>query len=90
MRTLKIIITGRVQGVGFRFFLRQKAQLLDIKGYARNNSNGSLEVVAQSDNKDNLKNFLKECNRGPILASVSNVDISEEEDERAYTFFDIK
>ncbi len=90
MRTLKIIITGRVQGVGFRFFLRQKAQLLDIKGYARNNSNGSLEVVAQSDNKDNLKNFLKECNRGPILASVSNVDISEEEDERTYPSFDIR
>ncbi len=90
MKTVRIIIEGRVQGVGFRLFLRQKAQLLNIKGYAENAPNGAVEVIAQSDNEKDLSQFIKECWRGPILARINNVKVSEISMDRNYDFFDVR
>ena len=90
MKTLRIVISGRVQGVGFRYFLRQKAQLLGITGYAENKPDNTLEVVAQSENEEQLKEFIKECRRGPILAVVDKVSVSEVNSDRNYSFFDIR
>ncbi|MEM2121931.1 MAG: acylphosphatase [Candidatus Woesearchaeota archaeon] len=90
MKTLRIIIKGRVQGVGFRFFARQKAQLYGIKGFARNLSDGSLEIIAQSSDDKKLESFLKECKRGPLLASVEDFKFEEIVPDKEYSFFDIK
>ncbi|MGB9748465.1 MAG: acylphosphatase [Candidatus Woesearchaeota archaeon] len=90
MKTVKITISGRVQGVGFRLFARQKAQMHGIKGVARNLSNGTLEIVAQSSDEKNLELFIKECKRGPLFAYVEDFRVEEINPEKEYSFFDIR
>jgi acylphosphatase len=90
MKTVRIIIGGRVQGVGFRLFARQKAQQYGVKGVARNLSNGTLEIIAQSSNDKNLEMFIKECKKGPLLASVEDFKVEEINPEKEYGFFDIR
>lgn len=72
---LHAIISGRVQGVGFRYFAVETARSLDLKGYVRNLANGGLEVVAEGD-QASLEAFVKRLQRGPAAARITNVQIS--------------
>jgi len=87
----KIVLKGKVQGVFFRDFAKQNANKLGIVGYAKNLKNGSLEIVAQGDEKK-LEEFVKLCRRGPIFAKVEAVELNFEqfEEESEYEFFDIR
>ncbi len=71
---LHAVVHGRVQGVGFRYFVVHKAQALGLHGYARNESNGDVEVVAQGD-RTALERLLPQLQRGPSAAEVEAVDI---------------
>lgn len=71
------MIHGRVQGVGYRFFARERASELGITGYARNLPSGDVEVVAEGD-EDALITYLEMLREGPDWASVSSVDVSWE------------
>ncbi len=77
---LYVLITGRVQGVGFRNFAQRNARQLGVKGYAKNLPNGKVEVVAEGDKTqlDALVVFLRE---GPRYARVDSLEI----DERPFT-----
>ncbi len=92
MITYKVKIFGRVQGVGFRWFLRKKAKEFGIKGYAENLSDGTVEVFAQADNNENnsLNGFLEACKKGPFLARVDKVIIEKVEDNIMFGEFQIK
>ncbi len=92
MVTYRVKIFGRVQGVGFRWFLRRKAEELGIKGYAENLLDGTVEVVAQADekNKDSLEKFLEACRKGPFLARVDKVIVREVKDNQKFGEFQIK
>jgi acylphosphatase len=70
---LYAVVHGYVQGVGFRYFVVQKAQALGLHGYARNESNGDVEVVAQGSRKK-LEQLLLQLQRGPSAAEVTTVD----------------
>lgn len=70
---LHAVVHGRVQGVGFRYFVVHKAQALGLHGYARNESNGDVEVVAQGD-RTVLERLLLHLQRGPSAAEVERVD----------------
>lgn len=73
MRSLRRwIIRGRVQGVGFRWFVMREAQRLKLGGFARNLPDGSVEVVSQGSDVDleKLENVLR---RGPSHARVDDV-----------------
>ncbi|HVB85284.1 MAG TPA: acylphosphatase [Candidatus Dormibacteraeota bacterium] len=72
----RFFISGIVQGVGFRYFAQRAAARLGITGYARNLSDGRVEVYA-TGSPDALKAFSKELKQGPRGASVSRV--SEED-----------
>ncbi len=74
--TIHIIIKGKIQGVGFRAFAKHLADKLQIKGSARNLSNGSVEIYAQGS-KENLKNFSIELKEGNGLAKIENFSIDE-------------
>ena len=79
-------VTGRVQGVYYRGSAQSQAQALDITGYARNLSNGQVEVVAcgESTRLDQLKDWLWQ---GPRLAEVTDVQsVSIEMDAIPNTF----
>lgn len=65
-------VTGRVQGVGFRFYTHKRAVELDIKGFVKNLPDGSVYIEAEG-NADQLELFISWCNTGPSWARVSEV-----------------
>ncbi|MHB0878249.1 MAG: acylphosphatase [Anaerolineae bacterium] len=70
---LRAVVHGYVQGVGYRYYVMQRARLLGIAGYVRNNTDGTVEVIAEGDQAP-LEQLLEALERGPIGASVSYVD----------------
>ena len=62
-------IFGRVQGVCFRHYCREHAEKFGMKGFVRNNNDGSVEVIAEGE-EDVIENFIAWCRRGPPLAVV--------------------
>lgn len=88
MKSVKIIVSGLVQGVGYRYFCFKKANEYNIKGYAKNLYNGDVEVLAQGE-EGLVKDFIKELNTGPAYASVKSLNIVETEDENEYREFSI-
>ncbi|MDQ6661907.1 MAG: acylphosphatase [Chloroflexota bacterium] len=72
VQELHAYVSGRVQGVGFRYFVVEKAVALSLHGYARNQNNGDVEVIAQGP-RPALENLLEILRRGPSAAHVSEV-----------------
>jgi acylphosphatase len=72
IQELHAYVRGRVQGVGFRYFVVEKARSLGLRGYARNESDGSVEVLAQGP-RPALEQLLALLRRGPSGAHVSEV-----------------
>jgi acylphosphatase len=69
---LHAVVRGQVQGVGFRYFVVQKAQSLGLRGYARNEGNGDVEVLAQGT-RPALERLLSLLGQGPSAADVGEV-----------------
>ncbi|MFO8001840.1 MAG: acylphosphatase [Marinilabilia sp.] len=88
MKRTRVIIGGRVQGVGFRYFVLDTAQRYEIKGYVRNMPGGSVEVDAEGE-REQLERFLHECRQGPPQARVDSFRI-EDVPPYGYTRFRIK
>ena len=73
METRRIRVKGRVQGVGFRYFVQRKAQQLGVRGWVRNNPDGTVELVAEG-NRDDLEQLKRAVEQGPRMARVEQVD----------------
>lgn len=69
-----IRVSGRVQGVGFRYYTQQKAKELSITGYVKNKPDRSVYIEAEGS-EDNLQTFIDWCKIGPQRAIVANIDI---------------
>ena len=69
----RFLVRGRVQGVGFRWFVEREAHILGISGWVRNNSDGSVEVLAQGP-RDQLLGFRSRLRQGPRAARVDDVE----------------
>ncbi len=89
IRGVKLLISGRVQGVYFRLFAQKKAKQLGINGYAKNLVDGRVEIMAQADNSS-IESFIKWSNKGPIIARVDEVEVSEWPIEEQFTTFEIR
>jgi len=76
MKAVKVIIYGKVQGVGFRNFVFLHAKRLNIKGYVKNNPDGTVEAVFEGD-ENNINKMIKLCKRGPERARVDKIDIKD-------------
>lgn len=72
MAELHVRVTGIVQGVGFRWFVRERARRLGIDGWVKNLDDGSVEVLATGDEKQ-LDLLRGEIQRGPQGAVVSEL-----------------
>ena len=70
---LHAIVVGHVQGVGFRMFAIEQARRLDLTGWVRNRSDGSVEVTAEGQRED-LDELLRALRSGPQFATVSRVE----------------
>ena len=69
-----VLITGRVQGVGYRFSTREQAEELGVKGWVRNLPDGRVEAVFEA-NEDVVKEMINWCRIGPRGASVKDVAV---------------
>jgi acylphosphatase len=76
MEARRFVVRGRVQGVGFRWFVEREAQTLGIAGWVRNNADGSVEVLAMGT-RDQLAGLRSRLQQGPRAARVDNVEESE-------------
>ena len=72
----RFLVRGRVQGVGFRWFVEREAHILGIAGWVRNNHDGSVEVLAQGT-RDQLLGLRSRLREGPRAARVDNVEVSD-------------
>ncbi|HZU23407.1 MAG TPA: acylphosphatase [Terriglobales bacterium] len=70
----RYIVHGRVQGVGFRYFVAGEAHKLGIAGWVRNNINGTVEALA-AGSSENLSRFHESLRRGPRAARVDRVEV---------------
>ncbi|MEI6066974.1 MAG: acylphosphatase [Methylococcaceae bacterium] len=89
IRSIRLLVSGRVQGVYFRVFTQKKAKQLDIKGCVKNLPDGRVEIKAQADNNA-LEPFIKWCQQGPVTARVDHVEMLELESTEIFTSFEIR
>jgi acylphosphatase len=85
----RYIVRGRVQGVGFRWFVEREAHLLGIAGWVRNNHDGSVEVLAQGT-RDQLSGLHGRLREGPRAARVDAVEVSEAKPSAGLSSFRIE
>ena len=85
----KFVISGRVQGVGYRFFAERWAEQLGIAGYVKNLWDGTVEVYAIGEPLS-LEEFKLHLSEGPRSARVTSVSESDEAVDRRYIHFMIE
>lgn len=73
----RFLIGGRVQGVGFRFFAREAAQVENLSGWVRNLPDGRVEVLADGD-RESVDRFERRLRRGPAGARVEHVEAMDD------------
>jgi len=72
----RFVVRGRVQGVGFRWFVEREAHILGIAGWVRNQADGSVEVMAQGT-RDQVSALRSRLREGPRAARVDEVEECE-------------
>ncbi|WP_297204278.1 acylphosphatase [uncultured Brachyspira sp.] len=70
MFKVDIILKGRVQGVGFRYYAKQVGDEMKIGGKVWNNYDGSVEVIGYLETKTEIEEFIEKIQKGPQMASV--------------------
>nr|WP_294526133.1 acylphosphatase [uncultured Rhodopila sp.] len=73
MNAKLLLIAGRVQGVGYRVWMMQKATALGLSGWVRNRADGKVEALIAGDMAA-VEEMSRACRRGPRLAEVSSID----------------
>jgi acylphosphatase len=74
MERLHAVVRGSVQGVGFRYFIQRKAQQLSLRGWVRNNDDGTVELVAEGPRSE-LERLKMASEEGPRMARVERVEV---------------
>lgn len=76
MKSISITLSGRVQGVGFRYFVLETARHFNIKGFVRNMPGGEVYIEAEGKDPD-LQLFVHKCRQGPPRANVDQMCVNE-------------
>jgi len=80
-----IFISGLVQGVSFRYFIKSNAQKRDLLGWVRNTEDGGVEAVLAGE-KEKIEEMIVLCRKGPMLAEVKHLGFEWEEAEEFNDF----
>ncbi|MEK7477343.1 MAG: acylphosphatase [Candidatus Coatesbacteria bacterium] len=86
---LNAVVRGRVQGVGYRWFVQDQARVLGLSGRVGNLRDGTVEVDAEGPRSD-LEALLERLREGPSGADVSDVEVAWWEPSGAWTNFEIR
>ncbi len=89
MQELVATVRGRVQGVGFRYFVVEHASTLGLRGYARNSRNGDVEVLAQGP-RPALERLLTLLRQGPPAARVQDVQSTWRQPTEHFSGFHVR
>ena len=85
MATLRLSITGKVQGVGYRLWAARTAASLGLRGWVRNRSDGSVEALATGA-LEAVSALVEVCREGPYGARVTTVTVADAEDDGSLGF----
>ena len=80
MKTIEITVKGLVQGIGYRYFVREKAKQAGINGYVMNLTDGNVLIIAQGDDRD-LNDFIEGIKTEHSYAEINEIDIKEAKEE---------
>jgi len=83
----RIFITGFIQGVGFRGFVRANARKLGLRGWVQNLTDGRVEALAQGP-KEKIETLIKICEKGPIISDVKSVAVTWEKEDEQFSSFE--
>ncbi len=86
--TAIIYISGFVQGIGFRQFVKKEAVKFGLTGYVKNLPDRRVEIFVQGS-KESIEKLVKHSEKGPFLSEVKNVIVEWEEKEEVYKDFQI-
>jgi acylphosphatase len=86
MHRVHLVIQGRVQGVGFRYFMLRRAESLRLNGWVRNLESGEVELEAEGD-RAALEQLVEHARVGPASAHVTQVSISWSESAPRHSRF---
>jgi acylphosphatase len=90
LASIRVIVYGRVQGIGFRFFTRERAKKLELTGYVRNLPDRGMVEVAAEGEKDRLESLVEYLKAGPPGARVERVDVNWLEYAGRYPDFSVR
>jgi len=76
-KSVRLYISGTVQGIFFRQFIKENAERYNVKGFVRNLEDGRVEVFAEG-NQEDVEKLIQLCRQGPKHAKIEKVDIIEE------------
>jgi acylphosphatase len=85
VKSARIIVTGRVQGVGYRMWAERTASALGVKGWVRNRADGSVELLATGE-EGAVAQLIEACGKGPRHAAVTGVSVGDAEDDGSVGF----
>ena len=89
MSALHAVIHGRVQGVGFRYFVLRRASARALRGWVRNLPDGTVEVWAEGPEVE-LLSLLQELEEGPVGSRVARVDADRPQAEQKFDDFAVR
>ena len=75
-RVARLLVIGKVQGVGFRAWVEDGARLRQLRGWVRNRRDGSVEAVIAGE-ADRVAELIEACETGPRLAAVFHVEVTD-------------
>ena len=85
----RFVVSGRVQGVGFRFFAQEAARREGLHGYVSNHDDGSLEAVVEGE-AESVERFERKLRQGPSRSRVEQVRVDDMEPGQGHTGFSIR
>jgi acylphosphatase len=88
-RAKQIVVHGRVQGVGFRYFVQHVGNRLGLAGNVRNCPDSTVEIVVEGD-ANKIADFIKQVEQGPALARVQRVEVVDIPIQGTYGSFSIE
>lgn len=89
MKAINAVITGKVQGIGFRMYIFRQAERLGLYGWVKNCSNGSVELHAQGGDVD-LDYFMQLVKRGNNFSVIEELKIKPTDVNDIYKCFEVK